>query len=179
MSNKIIGIVGVKNSGKSETAKYISEKYGHIRKSIATPIKQILKIIGVPDKNLFGSNDEKNEIIPLFNKNARKLMQFTGTEFGRDSLHKDVWINLLMNSLEDNKDYIIDDIRFVNEAEMIKEKGGLIIGILRPNLVLGPDFHQSEFGFYDKPFQLMVDNWIMNDGTKEQLYANIDKIINE
>lgn len=179
----IIGIVGSKNSGKSEAAKYIANSSkGYTVKSIATPIKQILSIIGIPNKNLFGTNEDKNELLPTFNTTARKLLQYTGTEFGRDSLHKDVWIDILIKNLDPNTSYVIDDVRFINEAEKIKELGGILIGLSRPWMSWedqGVDNHTSEICAYAEPFKSMIDHWVGNNGTKEELHNNIAKIIGE
>jgi len=177
----IIGIVGTKNSGKSETAKYIAAIKGHTVKSIATPIKEILKIIGIPSKNLYGTNEDKNEVLPAFNTSARKLLQYTGTEFGRDALHKDVWIDILIKNLDPNISYVIDDVRFQNEAEKIKAIGGILIGISRPWHSWedqGVDNHTSEICAYAEPFKSMIDHWVSNTGTKEELYSKLNTIIN-
>ena len=177
----IIGIVGPKNSGKSEAAKYIANSKGYTVKSIATPIKQILSIIGIPNKNLFGTNEDKNELLPGFNTTARKLLQYTGTEFGRDSLHKDVWIDILIKNLDPNTSYVIDDVRFINEAKKIKALGGILIGLSRPWMSWedqGVDNHTSEICAYAEPFKSMIDHWVGNNGTKEELHNNIAKIVN-
>ena len=68
---------------------------------------------------------------------------------------------------------IVPDIRFENEAEMIKKLGGNIIKIIRPSLIQ-TDMHSSEVTSnsitgYDYP--------ILNNGSLEDLYHQVDNIM--
>lgn len=52
----------------------------------------------------------------------RKLFQFIGTEVGRDTVDKDVWIKAVQREIErqDLLDFVIsDDMRFVNESAAV------------------------------------------------------------
>jgi hypothetical protein len=54
-------------------------------------------------------------------------------------IHKDVWVNFLLREIEiDNQmkrfnGYTIPDVRFKNEFKAIKERGGVMIRIIRPD----------------------------------------------
>jgi hypothetical protein len=67
----------------------------------------------------------------------------------------------------------IDDCRFDNESELVKELGGIVIEIIRPGCV--PDGHASEQGISPH----LIDKRIMNDGTLEQLKENVLNLISE
>ena len=86
----------------------------------------------------------------------RLLLQLIGTDGGRDIVHPQIWVNATMadynpkyNSRpEDRMDkldypnWIITDVRFPNEAEAIKKRGGIIIRVNRPGMPEG-DNHPS------------------------------------
>lgn len=74
----------------------------------------------------------------------RRLLQLLGTECGREIIHPNIWVNALMKDYVPEKTYmghgdyteyepswIITDVRFPNEAEAIKSKGGIILRINR------------------------------------------------
>lgn len=125
----------------------------------------------------------------------RLMLQLLGTECGRNIIHPEIWINSLMadyinevlryNQYNDmwsfNKDatkeskWLVTDVRFTNEAEAIKKKGGLLIRVesKRCNYY---DIHPSEIALdnYDK------DKWdkvIFNDGSIEDLIKEVKKFL--
>ena len=68
---------------------------------------------------------------------TRNKLQQYGTENGRDKYHQDIWIRGLDIQIEtfrrrsnDQCLIIICDVRFTNEAEYIKDKGGKIIRVV-------------------------------------------------
>jgi hypothetical protein len=86
---------------------------------------------------------------------VREFLQELGTEI-RDRIHPDAWVNGLMadyglsTTWVDAKEelffpnWVISDVRFENEAQAIKDRGGYIIRINRPNTSPyeeGIDFH--------------------------------------
>jgi len=64
---------------------------------------------------------------------------------------------------------IFDDVRFPNEADMIRAYGGVIVRVLRPDHDMPPEIkaHQSESMAFD------ADIEIVNDGTVEDLHAKM------
>lgn len=75
----------------------------------------------------------------------RDWLQLIGTDGMRNNIHPDIWVKSLfadyqpevIQQLEDGlheiyPKWIISDIRFPNEAEAIKERGGIVIRINRP-----------------------------------------------
>jgi phosphomevalonate kinase len=66
---------------------------------------------------------------------SRKLLQREGTELGRNVYGKDIWIKYFDNWISLYKfrgieNFICTDVRFLNEFEYIKQKGGIVIRIL-------------------------------------------------
>jgi len=116
----------------------------------------------------------------------RKLLQLLGTEAGRHIIHPNIWVNALFADFvcddcgqqecptdeEDTgqmihrsfPDWIITDVRFPNEAQAIKDRGGILIRINRPQyldngLVIRKDEHLSETALddYDE-FDYVINN---------------------
>ena len=107
------------------------------------------------------------------------LLQFWGTEFRRRLFNWDYWVDKVKDviSQDPERDYIIPDARFKNEAEFIKNAGGEVWKITRPgynNNDRNPS-HKSEIDLDDWVF----DVEIVNDGTIEDLYNKVDKIYQE
>jgi hypothetical protein len=74
----------------------------------------------------------------------REFLQKLGTEFARETLGEDVWVDMLMSSLDEDKNYIIPDVRFDNEAKAID---GMIIETVREGQGADQgDSHKSEKG---------------------------------
>lgn len=125
----LIGLVAEAGSGKTTIARYFLDGCGglvdrrHVeRYSFAGPLKSILKIY-------FRANVyDKVEMNPLWGMTTREMLQRMGDGM-RDWFGEDVWIKLLDQDLrwrEVNESVIIDDVRYVNEAEYIKNNGHLI-----------------------------------------------------
>lgn len=76
------------------------------------------------------------------------MMQTLGTEWGR-SLLPDMWLRIWKNELDDSAHTVcVPDVRFDNEAELIRELGGTIIHIKRKPTadMLAVPAHASEAG---------------------------------
>lgn len=112
----IIGINGPAGSGKSTVAQALADVHGFKRLAFADPVKQIALDFGWD-----GEKDEK----------GRKLLQVIGTECGR-AYNKSIWLDKMSSKIRENirlkqRDMVIDDVRFDNEAELIKRFGGINI----------------------------------------------------
>jgi hypothetical protein len=100
----------------------------------------------------------------------RKILQLLGTEAGREIIHPNIWVNSLFADYTTDSNWIITDVRFPNEAQAIKDRGGIIIRIERPG---GESHcggaHASETALDDYDFDIVINN----DGTIDEL---IDKV---
>lgn len=91
----------------------------------------------------------------FFHFTPRSLMQWWGTEFRR-AQDPDYWVKKTINEIKNDKSnsrFIIDDLRFENEAIELLNNNAKLIRIERPNnpfTVSNPN-HESEIG---------LDNWI-------------------
>lgn len=167
MNQLIIGFSGRKGSGKTSIAKEL-EKIGFERISFADPIKIMLFALFnecgfdyITAELLL--NQEKEIILEKIGKSARQMMQSLGTDWGRNMVNDDLWLLCARNKIEKHhsSNIVIDDVRFNNEAQMIRDLGGLIINIDRTAGNIDFDAHVSESGIIMKPGDVMLTN----DGT--------------
>jgi hypothetical protein len=92
-------------------------------------------------------------------------------------IHEDIWMlrgQVYINNCRDAgvEGVVITDVRFNNEAEMIRNSGGIICHIVRPD---GPEIrkHASEEGIIHQA----TDFHIRNNGTINELYGKVGKLI--
>jgi len=148
---KLIALCGHKGVGKSTYASFLAGKTGHVF-SFATPLKSMLTSV-FPNEYVLNKKDEK---IPYFDVTARYLLQTLGTEWGRNMVDQNIWIKLLrvrlIEHLTDSAvtPLVVDDLRFDNEAEMIRELGGEVWHLDRRSFTASDDKHVSEQGISDK-----------------------------
>jgi len=94
---------------------------------------------------------------------VRDFLQKLGTDALRIGLHDNVWVNALMSDyVNDDQtgelpNWIITDVRFPNEAQAIKDKGGIMIRIDRPGVSPIND-HPSETGLDGWKFDYRIAN---------------------
>jgi dephospho-CoA kinase len=156
---KLIAFTGLAQTGKTTAANFIP---GAKILSFADPVKQIAY-------SSFGWDGVKDE-------KGRRLLQIIGTECGR-AYDKDIWVKkmreLIAVTVGQNDIIAIDDCRFDNEPQLVRELGGIVIEITRPGCV--PDGHASEAGISPK----LIDFHIFNNGTLEQLREKVLSLIAE
>lgn len=160
----IIGLTGKKQSGKTTAADYLNENFDFAMRSFADPLKGMAFIL--LDECGLGSNDihDKEAPLPKLGVSYRKLLQSLGTEWGRN-LVPDLWVICAENDLKHytpSTSLVYDDVRFENEADFIRAKGGLVVHIERPGLVSN-DPHESESGIKFKPGDERLVNNDMDD----------------
>lgn len=176
----IIGLSGPKGSGKSVVADYLINN-GYIEYAFAEPLKKAIQnIFMLEDEQLWGS---KKELIDEFWKvSPRSLMQTIGTDIFRERLgilchgfgnSENIWVRCfekwLQNLNNNNNNIVVSDIRFVNEAEKIKELGGKIYYISRNNKINDYSQHSSESSM-ELRLNDYIDYKINNNGTIQELY---------
>ncbi|MFI1799826.1 hypothetical protein ACH427_21075 [Streptomyces sp. NPDC020379] len=181
---RVIGLLGPAGSGK-DTAAHTLVAAGWQRKAFADKVKDFLYAVNPPVPH-----EEGGEAWPLAatvdafgwervkqHPGVRELLQRCGTEAGRNNLGPDVWVNALFSDFADwDRPTVITDVRFPNEAEAIRARGGLLVRIDRPGQapIDGAD-HISEQALVDWP----VDAVVINDGTELQLGCRLLSIASE
>jgi hypothetical protein len=203
----IVGICGLIGSGKGTVADILVAQ-GFAKVSFADKLKDgVATIFGWDRSLLEGDTDESREWREREDNfwtaetgrsiTPRIVLQEFGTECMREGFDKGVWVSLLKKYLLDNPgNYVVPDVRFRNEQNMIRELGGEIWQVKRgqdpewfaraifdnnnpktSNLMSGYDVHESEYKWID--VNTRFECIIYNDSTLLELHTSIlDKISN-
>lgn len=107
------------------------------------------------------------------NTTIREFLQTLGTECLRDNLSKNIWATALFADYTPESKWIITDMRFPNEMEAVKERGGITVNVIRPGI--SPGMHESDFALAGAKF----DYEIINDGSIEHLVEKVNKFVKE
>ena len=117
-----IAFTGKAGVGKTTAAEYFMWKYGFIKYSFAGAVKGIAGTLW-PEAFKGGAK-------------PRKLLQAFGMCVC--TVDKDVWVNYVLrqiHSLPSKVDIVIDDCRFLNEADLLHRQGFIVVRILGPQRV--------------------------------------------
>ncbi len=152
----IIGLFGKKGAGKDYYAKnfLLNQLKGN---TLIVSFADSLKLFALEQK-LFTFD----ELYVNKSKKSREWMQWYGTDIKRNQ-DPDYWINNLKNTIKINQlrgidNFIITDVRFLNEIKWIKSEGGLIYKIVDPDYCI-QDNHISENELNDfDAYDLLIIN---------------------
>lgn len=156
----ILGLLAKSGHGKTTVARHLVELYGaHIR-SLAGPMKRAVRsVFGFSDGQLWGSQADKEAIDRRYGFSPRWLLQRLGTEGLRAEFGEDVHLRALLNGLRREEAalpagaapilYIVDDVRFPNDARFVAEGGvdhrGAVLKIVSTDVApLAHGLHASE-----------------------------------
>jgi hypothetical protein len=171
MTRRIIGFCGPAGAGKDLAASMVP---GACRVAFADPIYQGLStMLGVPEAELRDRSAKEQPIVGL-GASPRQLLQTLGTEWGRQMIRDDIWLRVAFwrwgrLAAGGISLIVVPDVRFANEARLIRENGGEVWMIHRPG-VEPVAAHESEAGL---PLRL-IDRLIVNDGTVDQLRERVE-----
>lgn len=160
---KLIGLSGRAGSGKTTAADSLVA-VGWMRVKMAGPLKDMLRAIGLTDDHVEGHLKE----VPcdlLMGQTPRHAMITLGTEWGRKQINPDLWASVagerIRLALVAGKRVVVDDIRFENEATVIRRLGGTVVMIRRDAVT--QINHESEAGVVP---DMLYDN---STGTAQDL----------
>ena len=187
----LIGIIGKKGSGKDTFADHLTRKYKFKKMAFADPLKSICSILfNFKKDQLYG--DKKEEVDSTWGITPRSALQFVGTDLFRDQMHKlipgidlNIWLENMSVRLKDyyntshieKRFVVVSDVRFQNEVDLIKDKGGYVIKLERPSLLKGNECNDTHRSESEMDNIQNYDEIIVNDGTKRDLYKKSDDYI--
>lgn len=170
MPTQLIGLYSpAPQSGKTTIAK-IAQAHGYSLVPFAEPLKlmlaPLLSGLGYTDLEVHRFlHEKKEELIPELNITTRAMLQTLGTEWGRTCISPDVWLRHWKVRASKCERVVVDDVRFVNEAELIREMGGEVWLVRRPG-TRRQTSHASEGGLDEWPH---FTDCIYNGSTLEHL----------
>jgi hypothetical protein len=147
---------------------WLEEASGWEVKKWAGKLKTMANLFtGIPVEKFEDQDFKKTMLGSEWNMSVRDFLQKLGTDAIRDGLHTNAWVNALMadyKKIDYNDDeqpefpnWIITDTRFPNEAQAIKDAGGLVIRVDRPG-VKPINNHPSEIGLDNWDFDYKIAN---------------------
>jgi hypothetical protein len=144
----VIGLCGEMGSGKSTAADFLHRSSRFRRLSFAAPLKNMLRVLGLGDRELYG--DLKETPSPkLGGHTPRHAMQTLGTEWGRDCMSPTFWVDQAIRSAIEARDcgqlgVVFDDVRFETEVDAIRLMGGRVIRLTGRAVASSGPKHASE-----------------------------------
>lgn len=168
----IIGLQGYAGSGKSTVAEYLAKRYGfarrHIKMTLAKMTVTMLMDAQVATEHeeieRYLNGDLKRTPIPaLGNRTPTEIQQFLGTEFGRNFIHPDIWLDIWFAWAAGHPKVVQESVRFANEAE----RCDVIWEVRRPG-------YEALNGHVSEALPAVADVVLDNSGGVEELYAQIE-----
>ena len=189
----IIGICGLIGSGKDTVADYLIQNHNFVKISFADKLKDAVAVMFDWDRQLLeGKTDEarawREQKDEYWSKETgrsitpRLVLQEFGTECMRNGFYDGVWVSLTKKILLDNPqtNFVIPDVRFPNEAEMLTGLNSELWRVRRgadpvwfrmyQDIGVEPkDIHASEWSWANSNFTHIIDN----EGTLEYLRSQV------
>lgn len=182
MKYKLFGIAGKARTGKDTVANYMRGIHKMHTYAFADPIKKAAsEMFGIPLHHFY-DEDLKESTNNFWGYSPRQMIQMLGTEGGRDLFREDIWVkrgevewsNFCATNVN-KKGMVFTDVRFENEAEMIRLAGGSIIHVFRDS-AQQINAHISEAGIEVDE----VKDWVIhNNGTLSELFKSVDLIVGD
>lgn len=177
----ILGLSGYAGSGKDTVAGILYRLWRYQRLAFADTVREAVyrlnPIVMNHNKDIvrvreyvdgLGWDEAKQH------PEVRRLLQVFGTEVGRALIGEDVWVNLTLAQVVLPNRYVITDVRFPNEAYAVRECGGALLRVERPEVNAVND-HISDNALDDFDF----DGYILNDGSLADLEATVFLAVKE
>ena len=170
----LIGLAGYAGTGK-DTVRAMLEETGFTGFAFADPIRGMLRELltssGISD-HYMDLRDFKEMAIPELGMSYRHLAQTLGTEWGR-SQAPDFWLRIAKAYLDEQADsgrthFVVSDVRFANEAQWVRDHGGVIWRVERPEAV-PVRAHVSECELY----HFAADVTLHNTGSLQDLRRTV------
>jgi hypothetical protein len=182
-----IGLIGKKRSGKDTAALHLVHIRAYTRLAFADPLKEMALSL---DPLIPTGIDSHGRIYTRLSRliadvgweyakdhyaEIRRILQRTGHTVRE--YDKDFWLRPMRQKLNNaerwNVPVIITDVRYPNEAEMLRQRGFRLVRIVRPEPLSGyGDTHESETALDD----YAADVTIHNGGSLAGLHAAISAV---
>lgn len=169
-------------SGKTTAANYLVRKNRFVLHKFAGPLKEMLhglfKALGVDPYRALEGDLKETPLPQLGGKTPRFALQSLGTEWGRNTVYEDIWVDIAMNRIITDNEWggwsiVVDDLRLPNEyAALAALPNTTLVKIIRPGET-PYSAHGSEGLLEGHTF----DFTIINDSTPEDLCRKVETVL--
>lgn len=162
---QLVGITGRKRHGKDTVAReFVAQGFSVVR--FADPLKAMLRAFYAThdmlpadiERRLEG--DLKEVPCEFLNGNTpRHAMQTLGTEWGRNLIDAQLWIDSFKRRMQTKSKVAVPDVRFANECAAVHDLGGRVLRVDASGRI--PDdrsTHSSETEIGQLPADFEIDN---------------------
>jgi hypothetical protein len=174
----IVAFTGKKGHGKDTAAQCLMLQGSFRHKNFAEPVKIVCHTMyGLQPEEMHDPILKEKTLERWPHKTPRHLMQEVA-QFARDK-YPEIWvvnwIRRVDAPLKEGLDIVCTDLRYLNEEEVVRELGGLIIKIVRPVV------QDNEFSQHKSETELdgiRPDYTFINDRTPAELHADVLRVVN-
>ena len=195
----IIGICGLIGSGKGTVADILVEEHKFTKISFADKLKDAVSVLFDWDRDMLeGETSEsrywREQEDAFWTKETgrkvtpRSVLQEFGTDCMRNGFYDGVWVSFVKKQIIENPNtnFVIPDVRFPHEVDLIKSLKGQMILVKRgedPNWftaykdkdIVPKNVHPSEYLWAKTKF----DTTIFNNASISQLHDSVLDNVNE
>lgn len=171
----LLGVHGKAGVGKDTAATLLRSRLGYEALAFADPLKAALNELFGWSYEQWLDREWKEAIQGDIGISPRRAAQLLGTEFARRMIRPDIWLILadrkikrlkVLSSFDEfgTPPIVVTDVRFDNEAQWVRDRGGRVLMIHRqasPTVAA----HSSEAGIDPR----LITDHISNDGTLAEL----------
>lgn len=188
----IIGLTGLKGSGKDTVAAYLIKEYGYERQAFADKLKRsAAALFDINPAEFEALKNDPTAFVSIGFKGApeglasamwspsreisvREYLQRYGTEAHRDIFGADFWVDQLLpvGGYYADRNIVITDTRFISESDRIKFLSGVVVRVYR-GTASADDLHASE----QEQLEIEADYEIDNTGTLDELPKKVDEML--
>ena len=174
---KILGLAGPAGAGKDTVGEMVRQFYVEHNQqsqslSFASTLKAMLSAGGFPEPSDRARKEDKLE---GFDFSWRAAAQQLGSEWGR-SLDPDIWVKVVQAKITTEPEWVhvITDVRFENEARMVRSMGGEVWHLQGRKADLGDlAVHVSEI-----PVKHSFQDFVLtNDGDLQDLERSVKALL--
>jgi hypothetical protein len=170
-----------RRSGKGTVADVLITRFGYTKFQYALSLKTAFVALcmaqGIEQDRITRMLDGDLKEAPQAEIGGLSLRTFcegVGTDWGRKTVSEDLWVNMaytkIVKLLDSGHRVVVEDARFVNECNLVRELGGKVIRVVRPEYNGGlPPTLSSEGHLESYPVDFIFANEASVERLREQV----------